>query len=104
MDKNKYDEEKFKLIKPVVDAVGKLHNDFNQVKDMPATINGANLGKYHKVIKEFNTAKDFIKEEMTAFNKEYGKFLQYGPAKTAYDFANEQLEKIVAQRKLLEEL
>ena len=104
MDKNVYDEEKFKLIKPVVDAVGKLHNDFNNVQEMPAKINGANMLKYLKVIKEFNKAKDFIKEELSAFNKEYGKYLQYGPAKVAYDFANEQLDKIVKQRKLLEEL
>lgn len=104
MDKNSYDEEKFKLIKPLIDGIGKLHNDFKEVKLMPETINGANMGKYIKFLKDFNTAKAYITNELSNFNKEYGKFLAYGPAKKAHGFVIEQLDKIVKQKEELMKL
>ena len=101
MDKNEHSLEKFPEIKALVEAIGKLHNDFKEVKAMPEHVNGANERKYNQTLKEFNKAKDYIVEGMSAFNREYGKYLAYGPAKKAYDFTKEQLDKITDQRKQL---
>ena len=101
MDKNTYDEDKFALIKPLIDKIGKLHNDFKEVGLMPAQVNGANMRKYNQFVKEFNMSKQFIVEEISAFNKDYQKYLNYGPAKKAYEFNVEQAAKIEDQKKKL---
>lgn len=114
MDKNEHNLEKFTDIKELVESVGKLHNDFKDTKEIleelfkdikdVTTISVDVLDKFTVMLKEFNKSKDYIVEEMSALNKEYNKYLSYGPAKTAYEFAKEQLEKIEEQRVMLKEL
>jgi hypothetical protein len=98
MDKNKHNLDKFSDIKELIESVGKLHNDFKEIKNIPEKLYADNPKKYQKLLREFNSAKDYIVEEMSALNKEYNKYLQYTPAKEAYEFAKEQLEKIEEQR------
>lgn len=104
MDKNEHNLDKFTDIKELVEAVGKLHNDFKDIKNTPEKLYADNPKKYQKLLREFNQAKDYIKEEMSELNKEYGKYLAYKPAKQSYDFNVEQLEKIKEQKAQLDKL
>jgi hypothetical protein len=103
MDKNAHDLDKFTDLKELVESVGKLHNDFKE-KEQDSKI--FNLYKddpkrYQKLWSEFNKAKDYIKDEMSAINSEYQKYLEYKNSKKAYDFNVAQLEKIKEQKEEL---
>jgi len=104
MTKNEHSLDKFTQIKELVEAVGKLHNDFKEIKNIPEKLYADNPKKYQKLLREFNNAKDYIKEEMSELNKEYGRYIAYKPAKQSYDFNIEQLEKIKEQQEQLNKL
>lgn len=101
MDKNEHSLDTFTDLKVLVEAVGKLHNDFKEIINIPEKLYADNPKKYQKLLREFNSAKDYIKDEMSNINKEYGKYLEYKSAKEAYDFAKEQYDKILEQREQL---
>jgi len=104
MTKNEHNLEQFSQIKELVEAVGKMHNDFKDLANVPESLYANNPKKYQKLLREFNSAKDYIKEEMSEINKEYGKYINYKPAKQAYEFNVAQLKKAEEQKAELNKL
>ena len=104
MKKNNHNLDKFSQIKELIESIAKLHTDFKEIKNIPEKLYADNPKKYQKLLRDFNNAKSYIVDELSAFNKEYQKYLNYQPAKKAYDFEKEQLGKIKEQRDMLLEL
>ena len=105
VEKNKHNLDKFSQLKELIEAIGKLHNDFKEVSsDKIYSLYNSDPKKYTKLLKEFNTAKDYIKEELNMINKEYQKYLNYKTAKPSLEFNQEQYKKIKEQRDILVKL
>ena len=105
LEKNKHSLNTFTDLKDLVEAVGKLHNDFKDINtDKIYGLYNNDPKKYQKLFSEFNKSKDYIKDEMDKINKEYGKYLNYQESEKALAFNKEQFDKIKEQRDRLLEL
>ena len=105
LENNEHDLEKFSDLKDLVEAVGKLHNDFKEATgDKIYELYNNDPKRYKNVWSEFNKAKDYIKDEMSIINKEYQKYLNYKTAEKNLKFVTDQLEKITEQQLNLQTL
>lgn len=102
LETNKHELDKFTDLKALVEAIGKLHNDFKEVNsDKIYSLYNNDPKKYGKLLSEFNKAKDYIKDELAIINKEYQKYLNYQTAEKNLKFNQEQYDKIKEQRETL---
>ena len=105
MNKSKHSLDKFTDLKDLILAIGKLHNEFKEATNVKVqSLYADNPKKYQKILSQFNSSKEYIKDELASVSIEYGKFLEYNVAKDSYDFNKEQFDKIEEQIKELKEL